>query len=49
MKETYDHIVRDATQLVRVQQYIRANPTKAHLAEKHYVLVQAEYALSEVV
>jgi type I restriction enzyme R subunit len=45
MKESYDHIVRDSTQLVRVQQYIRANPTKAHLREDQYVLVQAEYEL----
>lgn len=46
MKESYDHIVRNADELVRIQQYIRVNPAKAQLATGDYILSLAEYQIS---
>lgn len=30
-KESYDHVVRDSDELCRIREYIKNNPTKAHL------------------
>ncbi|MDF1815772.1 MAG: transposase, partial [Verrucomicrobiales bacterium] len=35
-RESYDHIVRDAGQLVAFQMYIRSNPAKSGLKEGEY-------------
>ena len=48
MKESYDHIVRDAEELVRIQQYIRANPAKANLPPHDFLLAAAEYDLNKL-
>lgn len=45
MRESYDHIVRDGEELLRIQAYIRSNPEKAKLAENEYSLRESEYAL----
>jgi len=47
MEETYDHIVRDAEDLLRIQTYIRANPMKAGLKESDCHVHSAEYELNE--
>jgi hypothetical protein len=36
MSEYFDHIVRSEQQLEHFQNYIRANPTKAHLRNEEY-------------
>ncbi len=43
MEESYDHVVRDSEELVRIQHYIRANPAKAHLPDTDFRLYEAEY------
>jgi len=45
MNESHDHIVRDGEELIRIQEYIRANPTKAGLRSDESVLYSARYAL----
>jgi len=45
MNESHDHIVRDGEELVRIQDYIRANPKKAGLPPDQFDLHTAEYAL----
>jgi type I restriction enzyme R subunit len=45
MEESYDHIVRDGEELLRIQSYIRANPEKAGLGESEYSVHMAEYDL----
>ncbi|MEX0866235.1 MAG: transposase [Pirellulales bacterium] len=47
MDDSYDHIVRDQKELLRIQSYIRANPEKARLATGTFCLHDAEYALSD--
>ena len=42
-RETYDHIVRDIEQLQAYQAYIAANPSKARLTAREYILSQAKY------
>ena len=44
-KESFDHIVRDADQLLRIQTYIRRNPEKAKLQEGAFVISDAHYDL----
>ncbi|MSR57689.1 MAG: hypothetical protein EXS05_08455 [Planctomycetaceae bacterium] len=44
-RESYDHIVRDAEQLVAFQQYIAANPAKANLNDGEYIVSSAEYKM----
>jgi type I restriction enzyme R subunit len=46
MHESYDHIVRDYEDLMRIQAYIRANPSQAGLKEDEYSLQTAEYRFS---
>jgi type I restriction enzyme R subunit len=45
MRESYDRIVRDGEELLRIQPYIRANPEKAGLSKGEYALREAEYDL----
>ncbi len=45
MKESYDRLVRDGEELLRTQDYIRANPVKAGLRDGEFVLHQAEYGV----
>lgn len=45
MKESYDHIVRDAEELVRIQGYLRENPAKANLRPEDCMLATAVYDL----
>ena len=47
MKESYDHIVRDANELERIQGYIRANPQSANLSDGQFSIEAAEYRLEE--
>lgn len=47
MEESYDHIVRDGEELLRIQSYIRANPQKANLKKSEYCLYEVEFDLSE--
>ncbi|MFT5468795.1 MAG: putative transposase [Verrucomicrobiales bacterium] len=42
-KDSYDHIVRDSAQLLRIQRYIRANPEKANIRDGEFVLSEVEY------
>jgi hypothetical protein len=44
-KESYDHIVRDGEELLRIQRYIQANPEQANVAAGRYVSFHAEYEL----
>lgn len=46
MEESYDHIVRDTEELLRIQSYIRANPEKTKLRADEYRIQTAEYELS---
>ncbi len=45
MKESYDHIVRDGEDLVRIQDYIRSNPQRARLDQGQFIVSEAGYAL----
>lgn len=45
MTESYDRLVRDAEELQRTQDYIRANPMKAGLSSGQYLLGMASYQL----
>ena len=45
MNESHDHIVRDGAELLRIQEYIRRNPEKAHLQTGEFLLREAEYEL----
>ena len=46
MDESYDHIVRDAEELLRIQEYVRQNPGKAGLRGDEYEYRAAEYFFS---
>ena len=46
MNESYDHLVRDGEELLRIQTYIRTNPDKARLDAGKYQLHTAEYELN---
>ena len=43
MEESYDHIVCDGEELLRIQQYIRVNPEMARLAHSDYCIHEADY------
>ena len=45
MNESHDHIARDGEELIRIQEYIRANPNKAGLRSDEFVEHEARYAL----
>ena len=45
MKESHDHIVRDAEELLRIQNYIMANPTKGNVPDGQFLLRTVEYEL----
>ncbi|QEG24129.1 Transposase IS200 like protein [Mariniblastus fucicola] len=45
MKESHDHIVRDAEELLRIQAYIRSNPERAGVPEGQFRLRAVEYQL----
>ena len=47
MEESYDHIVRDGEELLRIQHYIRANPEKARSPEHEFDLYETEYELTD--
>ena len=47
MKESYDHIVRDFDQLEAFQNYIMANPRKAHLGSDEFILRTATWRPDE--
>jgi len=45
MKETYDRLIRDGKELLRVQEYIRRNPVKAKLRDSDFYLETKDYVL----
>ena len=45
MEESYDHIVRDGDELLRIQQYIKQNPEKAGLKSTEFQYQSATYQL----
>ncbi len=45
MDESHDHIVRDAEELLRIQEYIRRNPLKAKLKTEAFRYQSAKYEL----
>jgi len=47
MEDSYDHIVRDSKELLRIQSYIRANPENARLRDNDYRMHEAEYDTTE--
>lgn len=42
-KESFDHIIRDQTQLERIRSYIKQNPSKAHLNPGEFIYHQSEW------
>jgi carbamoylphosphate synthase large subunit/REP element-mobilizing transposase RayT len=47
MHESYDHIVRDWTELLRWRRYIAANPTNARLSKGEYLLQEMHVLVAE--
>lgn len=48
MEESYDRIVRDGEELVRIQKYIEHNPIRAHLKPDEFIGQQAVYYFSNL-